>query len=58
MNFCQPGEIVYDPYMGTGTTAEGCKMEGIHFIGSEMDGKQVKIGTDRQNNVQPTLDLY
>ena len=55
MNFCQKNEIVYDPFMGTGTTAIGCKKEGQHFIGSEIDPKQVEIGTKRAMSYEPTL---
>lgn len=57
INFCKKGETVYDPYMGTGTTAEGCEIEGIHFIGSEIDPKQVKLATDRANGAKNELQL-
>ncbi len=30
------GSIIYDPFMGSGTTAIGCIMNGCSYIGSEM----------------------
>jgi site-specific DNA-methyltransferase (adenine-specific)/modification methylase len=38
-NFTKEGEIVYDPFMGTGTTAIVCKKMNRRFIGSEL-GKE------------------
>jgi DNA modification methylase len=29
------GEVVFDPFMGSGTTAEACKRLGRHYVGSE-----------------------
>jgi len=35
-NFTKPGDVVYDPFMGTGTTAKSCEKFGIECIGSEI----------------------
>ncbi|CAG8820708.1 12423_t:CDS:1, partial [Racocetra persica] len=32
-----PGDLVLDPFMGSGTTAAACKELGRNFIGSELD---------------------
>jgi adenine-specific DNA-methyltransferase len=32
-----PGDLVLDPYMGTGTTAVVARDEGRHFLGAEVD---------------------
>ena len=39
--------IVYDPFMGTGTTAVACIEYGASFIGSEIDRKQVEYSIKR-----------
>ena len=31
----KPGGICLDPYMGSGTTGKGCKLENFSFIGIE-----------------------
>jgi len=38
-----PGMIVYDPFMGIGTTALACKKLGVNYIGTEIDDFYVKI---------------
>lgn len=47
--YVKDGETVYDPFMGTGTTAVACKKRGggISCIGSELSEKQVKFAEDR-----------
>ena len=41
------GYVVYDPFMGTGTTALGCKNLKMDFIGSELSSAQVEYCKDR-----------
>ncbi len=41
------GDIVLDPFMGTGTTAIAAKRLGRHFIGFEMDNNYVEIATSK-----------
>ena len=36
------GGCVYDPFMGTGTTAVACKELDLHYIGSEISANQVE----------------
>lgn len=45
--YCKPGYLVYDSFMGTGTTAVACKRFGCNFIGSELSPKQVDFANDR-----------
>jgi len=40
-------DIVYDPFMGTGTTGVACKMIGRNFIGSEISKSQVEHSKKR-----------
>lgn len=40
-------KIVYDPFMGSGTTAMAAKALGRKYIGSEISGKYCKMAEDR-----------
>ena len=44
---CPEGGVVYDPFMGTGSTAEVCLRSKRLFIGSEMSEKYVEIANKR-----------
>ena len=44
---CPKGGIVYDPFMGTGSTAEVALRSGRNYIGSEMSEEYCKIANDR-----------
>lgn len=35
----QPGDTVFDPYMGSGTTGVACLRAGMNFIGCEIDAQ-------------------
>jgi len=43
--------IVYDPFMGTGTTAVACKRLGINCFGSEISKDQVDFSYERLKNI-------
>lgn len=58
INFCAKGSLVYDPFMGTGTTAEAAVMEGIDFIGSELDSKQCDIVNNRVKERESKLEIF
>ena len=49
-NFSREGDVVYDPFMGTGTTAVVCKRMGRRYIGSELLPHYVEIAKDRLKN--------
>lgn len=38
------GCLVYDSFMGIGTTAKGCVESGMNYVGSEISEKQVEYG--------------
>ena len=46
---------VYDPFMGSGTTAVACKQMGINCYGSEISENQVKWAENRLKNTQTSL---
>jgi site-specific DNA-methyltransferase (adenine-specific) len=35
--YTKPGDLVLDPFMGSGTTAQACQELGRNYIGSEID---------------------
>lgn len=39
--------VVYDPFMGSGTTAVACKQMGLRYIGSEISENQCKWAKER-----------
>jgi len=47
------GDIVLDPFMGTGTTAIAAKRLGRNFIGFELDNNYVEIATNKVAKVVP-----
>ena len=44
---CPKGGIIYDPFMGTGSTAEAAIRAGRNFIGSEMSAEYCRIAEKR-----------
>ena len=54
---CPPGGTVLDPFIGSGTTAVACIMEGRNFIGMELSGEYVKVAERRiaEARAQPRL---
>lgn len=49
---CPEGGIIYDPFMGTGTTAMASLRANRNFIGSEMSSEYIKIC---EENINPYL---
>lgn len=45
------GQTVYDPFMGSGTTAVACKKLGLNYIGSEISENQCEWAENRLNEV-------
>jgi len=41
------GSIIYDPFMGSGTTALGCIEEDLYYLGSEMKEEHYKVSLNR-----------
>ena len=53
MSSTEAGDIVLDPFFGTGTTGAMAKRLGRHFIGIERERKYVKVATERIRQVVP-----
>lgn len=46
-NSSQPGDVVLDPFMGTGAVGVACKESGRNFIGIEIDETYYEIARER-----------
>lgn len=51
-----PGDLVLDPFSGTGTTAVAAKRLGRNFIGLERDENYVRLSRARLKSIEP-LDI-
>lgn len=49
-NFTKEGDIIYDPFCGSGSTGVACKRLGRNFIGTEIDPEQCRLATERITN--------
>ena len=45
--YSHPGDIVYDPFMGTGTTAVAVERLGLSYLGSELSAAQCEFAEER-----------
>ncbi len=50
--FTLTGDIVLDPFMGSGTTAEACRILGRNFIGIEKSKKYCQMARDRIKKIE------
>jgi len=49
------GDIIFDPFIGSGTTAVAAKMLGRNYIGIEKEPKYVKIAEERIKSIPESL---
>ncbi|MBL0848784.1 MAG: site-specific DNA-methyltransferase [Candidatus Liberibacter ctenarytainae] len=49
----KPGDIILDPFFGSGTTGAVAKKLGRHFIGIEMEQEYINAATERIAAVKP-----
>jgi len=53
-----PGELVFDPFMGSGTTAVAAKMLGRNYLGCEISEEYCKIIDERLKNTISPLQKF
>jgi DNA modification methylase len=51
-------DIVYDPFMGSGTTAKSCITYNRNFIGSEINKKYCEISNNRINEHKQQIRMF
>ena len=54
-NFTNDNDIIYDPFMGTGTTAKIAKSCDRNYIGSEIVKEYCALAEDKLANIQMPL---
>jgi len=47
LSWSKPGDVVYDPFMGSGTTAVACKRNGRSYVGSDVSAEYVALAVER-----------
>jgi len=47
ISWTNPGDLIYDPFMGSGTTAKAAIQMGRNFLGSEISEDYFKISLKR-----------
>ena len=52
------GEVVFDPFMGSGTTAVVAKKLNRIFLGCELDPDYLKVATERLNLIPKKLEEF
>ena len=52
-NSSKPGDIVLDPFLGSGTTAVACTELGRQYLGYELNGEYYELA---QRRIQDTID--
>jgi site-specific DNA-methyltransferase (adenine-specific) len=56
--FSNPGDLICDPFMGSGTTGVACVKLGRRFIGIEKDHKYFDIACERISAALSQGDLF
>lgn len=56
-NSSQQGDIIFDPFIGSGTTALACIRSNRHYVGCEIDKHYYDVAINRikQESIKPTL---
>ena len=53
--FTKENSIIFDPFLGSGTTAVACKMLKRNYIGCEISKEYVEIAEQRIKSISNTL---
>lgn len=56
--YTQPGDLVLDPFMGSGTTGVACMKTGRRFVGIEKDPAYFEIADQRLRKAMAQPDLF
>ncbi len=52
----KPGDVVLDPFFGTGTTGAAARRLGRHFVGIERDSDYIQAAQDRIAAIEPVAE--
>ena len=51
-NFSEVGDLIYDPFLGTGTTAIAAKKLGRNYLGSEINKEYFNLSVNRLKEIE------
>ena len=57
-NYSKPGDLVLDPFAGSGTTALACHALNRRFICIEKEAEYVEVARNRLRDIKSQLDLF
>ncbi len=57
-DFTKPGDVILDPFMGSGTTGVAAVMAGRRFVGIEMNERYFDIACKRIEDAQRQGDMF
>lgn len=57
-DYSNPGDLVLDSHMGSGTTGVACYIEGRRFIGIEIDRNSFDVACERIDNSQRQWQMF
>jgi site-specific DNA-methyltransferase (adenine-specific) len=57
-DFTLPGDLILDPFMGSGTTGVACVKQGRKFVGIERDPKYFDVALDRITAALAAPDMF
>ena len=55
--YFKENSLIYDPFMGTGTTALACLLKNCKFVGSEISKRQVDFANNRLKEVLDDAEI-
>ena len=55
--YFKSGDLIYDPFMGTGTTANACILYNCNYIGSEISKAQCEYAENRIKETQNNKEI-
>lgn len=58
MDYSKAGQTIFDPFLGSGTTAVACINTGRNFIGIEKDADYFEIAQKRIKEAQGQTRLF
>jgi len=54
----KPGDLILDPFCGSGSTLEAAKRVGCEYVGIDIDQRWIDMATDRMARCHPTADPF
>ena len=54
-NFSEEGQVVYDPFMGTGTTAIVAARMNRYYIGSEISSEYCELANSKLSEIERSI---